>query len=89
MALLQRVGHLISNDFGALLPGTGIALDRAALLRLRLYVCLFIFAVRIFLPVLTGPDRKRLSPANPAPAIQPEIRRGEDRAAPALDVQDI
>lgn len=83
MTLLQRVGQLISNDLGALLPGTGVPLDRTALVRLLLYLFLFLFAVRLFMPVLTS------SVSAPIPGQQPDYQTPAREPARVLDEQDI
>ena len=57
MRLMQRVGDLVREDLGALLPGNRFPLNRESLLRLLLYLCLLIFAVRVFLPQTGRPGR--------------------------------
>ncbi len=52
MPVLRRLADLVREDLGALIPGSGLPLNRESILRLVLYVALFLFALRLFAPGL-------------------------------------
>lgn len=51
MAILQRLASLVREDFSALIPGSGVALNRESILRLVLYVAFFALLARLLWPI--------------------------------------
>jgi len=48
MAFLKRLSEILRQDFGALIPGSGVAFRWTLLVRLFLYAAFFVFVLRLF-----------------------------------------
>ena len=70
MSVFQRLGNLILEDLGAILPGSGVPLNRETSLRLVLYAALLCFTMVLFFPDIFTPRRAPvLREMQPAPTV--------------------